>query len=211
MTIKSLSTILLSLSLPIIILGSDSFFNWQQKKVQANPQIISKAAETRFVIMETGVFKNLNPLLQSIKLENGLGYEENEIQHLIDVWVWISVIKIIISLSIIIFVFSHILTSKIPRITKKKPTLLPILLIVAIILMLKFFWQDFFLGFHNLFFPQGNFAFPRDSLLIILFPEIFWYRLFWSYAAILLLEITIWTTALKTRTVTTKTTSSQVE
>lgn len=32
----------------------------------------------------------------------------------------------------------------------------------------------FFLQFHRLLFPQGNWAFPADSLLITIFPETFW-------------------------------------
>lgn len=35
-------------------------------------------------------------------------------------------------------------------------------------------WQLFFTEFHNLFFPQGNWAFPADSALIRLYPEQFW-------------------------------------
>ncbi len=35
-------------------------------------------------------------------------------------------------------------------------------------------FQAFWLRFHELFFPQGNFLFPRTSLLITLYPESFW-------------------------------------
>jgi uncharacterized membrane protein len=36
------------------------------------------------------------------------------------------------------------------------------------------FFTTFFLRFHELFFPQGNWAFPEQSLLIASFPELFW-------------------------------------
>ena len=42
-----------------------------------------------------------------------------------------------------------------------------------------FFALDFdqaFLAFHELFFPQGNFLFGPDSNLLRLFPEGFWFE-----------------------------------
>ncbi|WP_191089954.1 lipoprotein intramolecular transacylase Lit [Nesterenkonia ebinurensis] len=35
-------------------------------------------------------------------------------------------------------------------------------------------WERFFTEFHNLFFPQGNWAFSSESALIRLYPEQFW-------------------------------------
>ncbi|MBI4451352.1 DUF1461 domain-containing protein [Candidatus Woesearchaeota archaeon] len=35
-------------------------------------------------------------------------------------------------------------------------------------------WDTFFTAFHKLFFPQGNWQFPLDSMLIQLYPEQFW-------------------------------------
>jgi len=40
------------------------------------------------------------------------------------------------------------------------------------------FFQVFFDTFHNLLFPQGNFAFPFDSILIQTFPPSFWFLQF---------------------------------
>lgn len=45
---------------------------------------------------------------------------------------------------------------------------------VAVAIVTVVAWSWFFTTFHQLFFPQGNWAFPEDSLLIQLFPESFW-------------------------------------
>jgi len=45
-----------------------------------------------------------------------------------------------------------------------------------------------FTSFHSLFFPQGNWAFPPDSLLLYLFPEQLFYGFF---AAILLRSVSV--------------------
>ncbi len=40
------------------------------------------------------------------------------------------------------------------------------------------FFQPMFILFHNVFFPQGNWLFPMDSTLIMLFPRGFFFDLF---------------------------------
>ena len=51
-------------------------------------------------------------------------------------------------------------------------------LIGLIFLLIQFAWAPFFIGFHEVIFPQGNWAFPESSLLIRLFPETFWQTAF---------------------------------
>jgi integral membrane protein (TIGR01906 family) len=36
------------------------------------------------------------------------------------------------------------------------------------------FFEPFFIKFHELLFPQGNWSFPENSILIQLYPEYFW-------------------------------------
>lgn len=52
-------------------------------------------------------------------------------------------------------------------------------------------WQLFFTEFHNLFFPQGNWAFSADSTLIRLYPEQFWIDAGIWLAALVLLFVLI--------------------
>jgi integral membrane protein (TIGR01906 family) len=45
------------------------------------------------------------------------------------------------------------------------------ILILIIFFLLSINFSDLFMNFHKVFFPQGNYLFPRDSLLLKLFPE----------------------------------------
>lgn len=45
---------------------------------------------------------------------------------------------------------------------------------ITVSLLSLLFFSSFFILFHQVLFPNGNWAFPADSLLISLFPEIFW-------------------------------------
>jgi integral membrane protein (TIGR01906 family) len=36
-------------------------------------------------------------------------------------------------------------------------------------------WRTFFIGFHEVFFPQGNWTFDWSDSLIRLFPDRFWF------------------------------------
>lgn len=47
-------------------------------------------------------------------------------------------------------------------------------LFVGVMFLCLLVFNIFFEKFHKLLFPQGNWAFPADSLLITLFPETFW-------------------------------------
>lgn len=37
-----------------------------------------------------------------------------------------------------------------------------------------FWWESLFVLFHQVFFPQGNWSFPENSMLITLYPKQFW-------------------------------------
>lgn len=59
---------------------------------------------------------------------------------------------------------------------------LPILLLIGILA----FWNFSFTLFHQLLFADGTWAFPADSITILLFPETFWIAIFASYLVILI-------------------------
>lgn len=48
-------------------------------------------------------------------------------------------------------------------------------LVLLTLLGLGLAWRQVFVGFHRLLFAPGTWAFPADSGLIRLFPEVFWY------------------------------------
>jgi integral membrane protein (TIGR01906 family) len=53
--------------------------------------------------------------------------------------------------------------------------LLTVGIILAIAAATVFNWEFFFTGFHQLFFPEGNWQFAYSDTLIRLFPEQFWF------------------------------------
>lgn len=108
-------------------------------------------------------------------------FTENEISHLNDVRSLVGKTIVINQLSFasifLIFIYSvH---------EKKMHDLLKsvffgglfLLLITTISLIATtIFFQKFFIEFHKIFFPNGNWSFPSSSMLIILFPENFWFN-----------------------------------
>lgn len=65
--------------------------------------------------------------------------------------------------------------------------------ILSLFLYLLLNWSSAFSVFHQILFPQGNWAFPADSLLITLFPEIFWQSIFAAYfLLVIILNLGTW-------------------
>lgn len=49
------------------------------------------------------------------------------------------------------------------------------------------YWDWFFVVFHQIGFPQGNWAFPLSSHLVALFPEVLWMRFGWLWVGVIAL------------------------
>ncbi|MBQ9021859.1 MAG: DUF1461 domain-containing protein [Eggerthellaceae bacterium] len=104
---------------------------------------------------------------------------ENEIKHLIDCN---KIIRVAVPVLIVIAVIT-LISGVILGVTSKKRALgraliaAPALLLLAMISIGVWAIVDFnafFSAFHGLFFPQGNWTFPADSLLICMLPTGFW-------------------------------------
>jgi Protein of unknown function (DUF1461) len=50
--------------------------------------------------------------------------------------------------------------------------------VMAVAPICAIFFTSFFILFHQVLFPQGNWSFPADSVLIQLYPEPFWVKMF---------------------------------
>ena len=138
-----------------------------------------------------GVQKTVDYLINYLTSENTEiseipelnGFTTEEKAHLVDVRriinsvKWIGIISFILLIAAII----HIYTIKdfgnsIRRILVIGSASALAVLIILFVISLNF--PTFFEGFHKLLFPQGNYTFPADYLLIKLFPE----ALFKDYA-----------------------------
>ena len=101
-------------------------------------------------------------------------FTENEVSHLGDVNQLLYGVKILwLLLSIALFSMRMNLSEETIWISVK----VGILTTAVIGLTAIVGWESFFVLFHKVFFPQGNWAFPWDSNLLMIFPEIFWQRM----------------------------------
>lgn len=106
-------------------------------------------------------------------------FTENEINHMKDVKSLIHIARFILILSSIIIIFSIIAIffhRKIKRNVLKSfffGAISTIAVIAFFALSAIFNFQSSFRIFHELFFPQGNWTFPQNSILITLLPEQF--------------------------------------
>jgi hypothetical protein len=114
-----------------------------------------------------------------IEKAKGLGiFMPDEKSHLMDVWVVIHWVKIITIISIILFAGSLMWLHRLGAFRESVRRILAYsavstLALLAIIFVLSLNFFSFFEGFHRLLFPQGNYSFPAEYLLIKLFPQAF--------------------------------------
>lgn len=94
-----------------------------------------------------------------------------EQRHLLDVhWLFVSggvVTGLVISCAVLIE--RHTVRLWVARMYRKIAVGVTLLSFSAI-----FFFESIFMAFHVVFFPQGNYAFPVDSVIIQTFPPVFW-------------------------------------
>ncbi len=110
------------------------------------------------------------------KSSEDIYFLENEIAHLDDVSRLYRPISLVIN-SLAIISWSILFVAVYKKVSFKKEFVFArnLLLGFGLKSILFFFaFGLFFEKFHMILFPQGNWAFPADSLLILLFPEIFW-------------------------------------
>jgi len=114
-------------------------------------------------------------------------FTENEISHMVDVRDLIFKILLLfyISLTLLILLLTLLLILERKHIKRLKGTGLVfvisssvVLFLFIILYILSMNFSQLFDNFHLLFFPQGNFMFDSNSLLITLFPFNFFYQYF---------------------------------
>lgn len=124
-------------------------------------------------------FHAQTPLQEDVKsyLETGseeLPFSQAANSHMRDVFVLLSFARILATFSIIVTLIS--LSSISQRVVRNVSILLASTVVVVALLP----WNAVFTQFHKVFFPQGNWLFPANSLLIQTYPAEF----FVMYAAV---------------------------
>lgn len=113
---------------------------------------------------------------ESTELPEISAYSHDERSHIRDVKLLLR--RALLILEVSVFIESFILTvllvtgtslSSLSRITKSGGILT--LLVLAVLSLSLISFDYFFIKFHQVFFPQGNWAFPPDSVMIRMFPR----------------------------------------
>lgn len=112
------------------------------------------------------------------KIQEFLGFTEEEKSHLEDVHRIIRTVKIMSIAFAVILAFIMVRLSMLKDFKTSIQRILffsgiSTLALLLIIFLLSLNFSSFFEAFHNLLFPQGNYSFPSQYLLIKLFPEAF--------------------------------------
>lgn len=106
---------------------------------------------------------------------------EDEIDHLMDVRVVIPEVRIIL-LAFVLAMVGLVRLSResehvsLVRRQVARGGLLTLALVALVGIGIATGWERTFVLFHEILFPQGNWAFPADSLLIQIFPNQFWFE-----------------------------------
>lgn len=157
-----LSSILIILTIFFILLGNVGFHKSLIQKYQYNESLD----------YHLEVNRNVTKYLFHTDKELNAPFTENEKSHMKDVKNIITIL-FIITLSILISLISSYI--------KKKPKLLSECTNITIILfsflvlggISSLFFKPFFHLFHKILFPQGNWMFPADSLMIQTYNRVF--------------------------------------
>lgn len=134
-----------------------------------------------FVVFCTPIHKPFSgdnsvvPYLVTGDVDNLEEFDANEISHMEDVRDLVMLAITIFLVLLPMFVAKPIIDNKN---LKKKIIWFDIILLICLI-----FFNIFFKIFHMLFFPQGNYSFAADSLLIQTYPLsfFFWMFFFWIF------------------------------
>ena len=165
--ISSLSLILFSFSLSTLFLFV---------LFRVYPFFISlQQLEVHKEVMNILFFKDINPVFLL----------ENEYAHIIDVRNFIGVLILLFLISLYILFIDWK-----KKYTKSKDLFIfsLVILLVFLVLFFLFPFESSFRYMHFIFFPQGNWEFPIESVLIKTYPLEFWKTvgyMFWGVAALI--------------------------
>ncbi|MCF8013567.1 TIGR01906 family membrane protein [Candidatus Woesearchaeota archaeon] len=176
-SIHKTAKILLTISLILLILITPLlFFSYNEEHYNSQAQkndVYQKLGEN---LTKEQNKNTINYLLGKEKLKGK--YTENEIKHMKDVKKIYTTINIISLTCLLIIILSIIYFTKNKQekqiIRSLKISSITIIIMGLLLIALTLFnFQSTFTIFHNIFFPQGNWLFPYNSLLITLYPNKF--------------------------------------
>ena len=146
--------------------------------------------------------KDLNKVFQIIDFFKGSNVSflnGSEMSHLMDVKRILNFLISLRDVSLACFVFSlaflHVNKEKI----ELRFVFFSLLVLNVFCLCFAFFFENFFIVFHKVLFPKGNWEFPASSELIRLFPKDFWFTVFIHFIVLIFLETVVILVMIKCR------------
>jgi integral membrane protein (TIGR01906 family) len=166
------------------ITTSRGLVRWEYGKADFPPDPYGLTTEERIRLAETCVDYLVTgagiDLLADLELAGEPAFEERELEHMVDVkrvlW-WILGIGVVGGL---VAIGGTVALAAQPETRPRAPasllggSLLSLGLLAGVGGLMLARWEVFFVGFHQLLFPPGTWAFPYSDTLIRLFPERFW-------------------------------------
>ncbi len=137
--------------------------------------------------------KDLSKIFQILNFFKGVSVDflnKSEIMHIIDVRDVFYKIIVLRDVSLVIFVFGLsflIVKKQVSNIFKYSGVFLLCFLLFCVFCFA--FFDDFFIIFHEIVFPNGNWEFPASSELIRLFPKQFWINVFLHFSFLTFVEM----------------------
>jgi Protein of unknown function (DUF1461) len=173
----------LSLGLIVVLAGPLLLFNpWFVSFEQARNGIPARLGTTQ-VRVDAVTAGILRDLFMSGSFDEGLDsgplLTENERSHMRDVGGLVRALLAVLTAALVVIIAAAILLRREPRRIGRVMLLAGAVtggLAVVLAALFAVAFDQAFLAFHELFFPQGNFLFGPDSNLLRLFPEGFWFE-----------------------------------
>ena len=178
MNIKKIQGILITISvIIIIILGPLIIFSFSKPFYDAHIQ------RTDFSIGKENASELTSNVLNFLNGKELLkeDFTDEEKSHMEDVKKIFLLAKILLGIALIIIIASImsavILKQEYDYKSIRNASAISFIFMLGMLLLILISFQSGFTAFHNIFFPQGNWQFPIDSMLITLFPEEFFIRI----------------------------------
>ncbi len=184
------SLIIFVATAPVIFLATKPFVSLQYSQLPHSDVQKSTAQESLAILASFQKSTQAQSRFASIKQSDQILplYTPLEVDHLIDVKKRFDVVRLAVVVSFVLLVSQAYVLKPVEFARQLyKSSVLSLFLVMTSGVLLLSSWNWFFVTFHEVLFPAGNWSFSETSGLIQLFPEIFWFRFGFAWIGTILL------------------------
>lgn len=179
-------------TVPIIFLATKPFVSLQYSLLPNNVDQRSAAQVSLAILTSFQKSTQAQNHFASIKQSGQILplYTPLEVNHLVDVKTRFDVVRLAAFVSLVVLAFQACIFKPVEFIRQLyKSSVLGLFIVMISGVLSITSWNWFFVTFHELIFPAGNWRFSETSGLIQLFPEVFWFRFGLAWIGTILLII----------------------